>query len=94
VSGQLHPPAALSPWKQPPVLILGGWLDPRAGLNNVEYIKTSRACRESNPVRPDLGGIYNNLDCDLLISLEVMFRCGVVTFPSSTSRCATDLSLQ
>jgi hypothetical protein len=40
MSGQLHAPAALPPEKDPPsTLWIGGWLDPRAGLNDVEKRK-------------------------------------------------------
>jgi hypothetical protein len=49
---------------------LGGWVDPRAGLDDVEKIKSSRASRESKSGRPDLGGICSNLDGDLLILLR------------------------
>jgi hypothetical protein len=37
VSAQSHALAALPPGKEPPVPIgLGGWVDPRAGLDDVE----------------------------------------------------------
>jgi hypothetical protein len=37
VSGQLHAPAALPTWERPPgTYWVGGWVDPRAGLDDVE----------------------------------------------------------
>jgi hypothetical protein len=37
VSGQLHAPAALPPGKEPPgTHWIGGWMAPRAGLENLE----------------------------------------------------------
>jgi hypothetical protein len=40
VSGQLHAPAALPPAKEPAVRNwIEGWLDPRAGLDDVEKRK-------------------------------------------------------
>jgi hypothetical protein len=37
VSGQLYTPAALPPWKEPQVTHwIGGWVDLRAGLDNVQ----------------------------------------------------------
>jgi hypothetical protein len=41
VSGQLHAPAALPPGKEPPPSThwIGGWVDPRASLNNMEKWK-------------------------------------------------------
>jgi hypothetical protein len=52
VNGQLHAPAALPPRKYPPVTHwIGGWVDPRVGLDAVEKRKLLQ-CRESNPGRP------------------------------------------
>jgi hypothetical protein len=39
VSGQLHAPAALLPWKSPGTHFIGGWVDPRAGLDDMEKWK-------------------------------------------------------
>jgi hypothetical protein len=40
VSGQLHAPAALPPGKEPPgTHWIGGWVDLRAGLNEMEKRK-------------------------------------------------------
>jgi hypothetical protein len=41
MSGQLHAPAALPPGKEPPPRThwIGGWVDPRAGLDDVEKRK-------------------------------------------------------
>jgi hypothetical protein len=36
VSGQLHAPAALPPGKRPGTHFIGGWVDPRAGLDDME----------------------------------------------------------
>jgi hypothetical protein len=36
VSGQLHAPAALPPGKSPGTHFIGGWVDPRAGLDDME----------------------------------------------------------
>jgi hypothetical protein len=36
VSGQLHAPAALPPGKSPGNHFIGGWVDPRAGLDDME----------------------------------------------------------
>jgi hypothetical protein len=48
--GQLHAPAALPPEERVPgTYCLGGWVDPRVGLNAVEKRKIFH-CRESNPI--------------------------------------------
>jgi hypothetical protein len=47
VSGQLHAPAVLLPLKEPPYPWLGGWVDPRAGLDDVE-IENSLPYLDSN----------------------------------------------
>jgi hypothetical protein len=39
VSGQLHAPAALPPGKSPGTHFIGGWVDPRAGLDDMEKWK-------------------------------------------------------
>jgi hypothetical protein len=53
VSGQLHASAALPTGKSPPSTHwIGGWVDPRVGLDAVEKRKILH-CRESNPGRPD-----------------------------------------
>jgi hypothetical protein len=40
MNGQLHAPAALPPGKEPPVSHwIGGWMDPRDGLDDVENRK-------------------------------------------------------
>jgi hypothetical protein len=39
VSGQLHAPAALPPGKSPGTHFMGGWVDPRAGLDDMEKWK-------------------------------------------------------
>jgi hypothetical protein len=39
VSGQLHAPAALAPEKSPGTHFIGGWVDPRAGLDDMEKWK-------------------------------------------------------
>jgi hypothetical protein len=39
MSGQLHVPNALPPVRAPRTYWIGGWLDPRAGLDNVEKRK-------------------------------------------------------
>jgi hypothetical protein len=39
VSGQLHAPAALLPGKQPSTHWIGGWLGPRASLDDLEKRK-------------------------------------------------------
>jgi hypothetical protein len=36
VSGQLHAPAALPPGRSPRYPFVGGWVDPRAGLDDME----------------------------------------------------------
>jgi hypothetical protein len=37
MSGQLHAPAALPPWERTPgIHSIGGWVGPRAGLDEVE----------------------------------------------------------
>jgi hypothetical protein len=36
VSGQLHASAALPPGKSPGTHFIGGWVDPRAGLDDME----------------------------------------------------------
>jgi hypothetical protein len=43
VNGQLHAPAALPPVKQlPSIHCIGGWVDPRAGLNAVAVAKIKK----------------------------------------------------
>jgi hypothetical protein len=40
VSGELHAPAALPPGKEPPgTYCVGGWVNPRAGLDHLERRK-------------------------------------------------------
>jgi hypothetical protein len=39
VSGQLHVPAALPPGKSPGTHFIGGWVDPRVGLDYMEKWK-------------------------------------------------------
>jgi hypothetical protein len=39
VSGQLHAPAALPPGKAPGTHFIGGWVDPRTSLDNMEKWK-------------------------------------------------------
>jgi hypothetical protein len=39
MSGQLHAPAALAPGKSPVTHFIGGWVDPRAGLDDMEKRK-------------------------------------------------------
>jgi hypothetical protein len=39
VRGQLHAPAALPPGKSPGTHFIGGWVDPRAGLDDMEKWK-------------------------------------------------------
>jgi hypothetical protein len=36
VSGQLHDPAALPPERVPGTHFIGGWVDPRAGLDDMK----------------------------------------------------------
>jgi hypothetical protein len=38
VGGQLHTPVALPPGKRPGTHCVGGWVDPRAGLDGCEKI--------------------------------------------------------
>jgi hypothetical protein len=45
VSGQLHAPTALLPG-------IGGWVDPRAGLDAMVKTNIPNSCRKSNPGRP------------------------------------------
>jgi len=52
VNGQLHPPAALLPGKEPLLSIGGGWLGPTAGLDTVAKRKIPSLYRESNPDHP------------------------------------------
>jgi hypothetical protein len=52
VSGQFHTAAALPLGKSPFTHSVGGWVDPRGGLDDVEYRKISYLCRESNHGRP------------------------------------------
>jgi hypothetical protein len=48
VSGQLHAPVVLPPGKEPPgTHRIGGWMDPRAGLDAVVKRKIMRPGRES-----------------------------------------------
>jgi hypothetical protein len=50
VSGQLHPPAALTSGKEPPgTHWIGGWVSSRAGLDMVSKRKIPSHRRESNP---------------------------------------------
>jgi hypothetical protein len=49
---QLHTPAALHPGKQPPCThLIGGWVGPRAGMDNVEKRKflTPQGTQNSDP---------------------------------------------
>jgi len=47
VSGQLHATAALLPGKDPAgTRWIGGWVDPRAGLDTVAKRKIPSPCRE------------------------------------------------
>jgi hypothetical protein len=55
VSGHLHAPAALPPWKEPPVL------GPKAGLDAVEKRKIFLPCRKSKPSRPSHSPSLNRL---------------------------------
>jgi hypothetical protein len=51
VRGQFHAPAALPPGKAPLVLIVrGGWVDPRAGLQEVAKRKIPSSYRIIQPV--------------------------------------------
>jgi hypothetical protein len=52
VSGQLHAPAALPPGKRPGTHFIGGWVDPRAGLDDMEKWKFL-AYWDSNSRPPD-----------------------------------------
>jgi hypothetical protein len=53
VSGHLHAPAAFPPGKEHMVLIwIGGWVDPRAVLEEVVNRKIPSHRRESNPRTP------------------------------------------
>jgi hypothetical protein len=53
VSCQLHAPGFFSPGvRVPGTHWIGGWMGPIAGLDAVEYRKSSCLCRESNPDRP------------------------------------------
>jgi hypothetical protein len=53
VSGQVHAPAAIPRWRDPPrTHWIGGWMGPRAGLDTVAKRKIPSPCRESNPDRP------------------------------------------
>jgi hypothetical protein len=52
VSGQRHAPAALYPrGNDPGTHWIGGWVDPKAGLDAGAKEKSS-ACQGSNPDRP------------------------------------------
>jgi hypothetical protein len=68
-------------------------VEPRAGLETEKKVKFSCACQESNPGRPVLSGIYNYLDFNPTIFVEIMFKYGIVNLPSST-RCVIELSLE
>jgi hypothetical protein len=39
MSGPLHPPAALPPGRSPGTHYIGAWVDPRAGLDDIEKWK-------------------------------------------------------
>jgi hypothetical protein len=53
VSGQLQASAPLPPGdRASSIHLIGGWVDPRAGLVAVEERKITCPCRESNPDRP------------------------------------------
>jgi hypothetical protein len=50
VSGQLHAPAALLPRKEPPgTHWMGGWVGPRASLDDVEKIYDPTGTRTPDP---------------------------------------------
>jgi hypothetical protein len=51
-NGQLHAPAALPPWKDPPVPNGWGWVGPKAVLDAVIKRKIPSPRRESNPKTP------------------------------------------
>jgi hypothetical protein len=53
-------------------------VDPRAGLETEKKVKFSCACQESNLGRPVLSGIYDYLDFNLIIFVEIMFKYGTV----------------
>jgi hypothetical protein len=72
VSGQLHTAAALPPGKElPDIHWIGGWVDPRAGLDAVKLRKISCSCQKLNPGRPVLG------DSDILISTDRNLVCPI-----------------
>jgi hypothetical protein len=52
LSGQLHASAALPRGRAPDTNEIGGWVDPRAGLDAVEWRNTSCSSRELNPRHP------------------------------------------
>jgi hypothetical protein len=52
MSGQLHPPVALPPGKEPLVHWIGGWMGPRAVVDAVVKKKIPSPRRESNPKTP------------------------------------------
>jgi hypothetical protein len=53
VSGQFYAPATLLPREGAPgTHWIGGWVDPRAGLDAVAKRKIPSPCRGSNPDRP------------------------------------------
>jgi len=53
VSGQVHAPAAIPRWRDPPrTHWIGGWMGPRAGLNTVVgHHKTIKKCYKNSAVR-------------------------------------------
>jgi hypothetical protein len=51
-SGQLHAPTALNPGKRDPgTHWIGGWVDPRAGLGNLEKSNLTLLGLELRPLR-------------------------------------------
>ena len=49
MSGEPQTPAAFSPRKNPGRCLIGGWIDPRAGLNVLENRKIACFCLDLNP---------------------------------------------
>jgi hypothetical protein len=63
VGSQRHAPAALPPVKRPGTHCIGGWVDPRAGLDG---------CRKSRPHRDSIPGLrlWYVLDLNYNYNLE------------------------
>jgi hypothetical protein len=94
VSAQHHAPAALSPGKKPDAHWIGGFMGPRAGLDDMENRKICWLCRDSNQrmVHPLAYSLYRLLCAGSSLcksKLKTTFEAEDPKFFSADYRLAT-----